>query len=181
MGSVGVAQGICTVVEDGSVCGDKAHARKMCTKHYLRWRKYGDPLTVRQHCQGEDHPNWKGADASFTAQHHRIRRIRGNPDHCEHCGTVKPASRFEWAFNNTGDRNNVWDYLSLCSGCHREFDAGMLPHGEKHHMTTLTETQVIEIRGRAGTLKEIGADFGVSYGTVWNIKNGKTWKHVQGR
>lgn len=56
-----------------------------------------------------------------------------------------------------------------------------MPHGESHPMTTLTETDIREIR----RLREEGAyqttlakKFGVTQGCIWNIINRKTWGHV---
>lgn len=55
--------------------------------------------------------------------------------------------------------------------------------GEDHGLTTLTEEMVSEIRRRyrprVVTLHQLGAEYGVSYSTIFNVVNGKTWGHVQ--
>jgi hypothetical protein len=55
---------------------------------------------------------------------------------------------------------------------------GVKVRGEKNGLTHLTETDVRCIRGMPGTLKEIASHFGVHFGTIHNIKTGKTWGHV---
>ena len=42
----------------------------------------------------------------------------------------------------------------------------------------LTEEQVIEIRETSGTLKALGDHYGVHYGTIRQIKNRETWRHL---
>jgi hypothetical protein len=112
-----MAQGTCTVIEGGSACGDPILRRKMCSKHYQRWKKHGDPLVVLP--MGPK-PNYD-LD-SYGAQHHHVRVARGTPSYCEHCGTNDPDKWYEWAFNHVGNRKNVEDYLRLCRSCHRIFD-----------------------------------------------------------
>lgn len=52
------------------------------------------------------------------------------------------------------------------------------PKGEKHHTTTLTQTQVDEIRVRArkGLFRKLAKEFKVSKTTIANIHYNKTWK-----
>ena len=38
----------CEVVENDVKCGKKQYCRGMCPKHYHRWRRYGDPLLLKQ-------------------------------------------------------------------------------------------------------------------------------------
>ena len=53
-------------------------------------------------------------------------------------------------------------------------------HGEKHGMSKLTERQVriIKYRLNALTTREIADSFRVSFHTIWDIRNGITWRHV---
>jgi hypothetical protein len=37
----------CHIVEHGIPCDKPAKARGLCAKHYQRWQKYGDPLTLK--------------------------------------------------------------------------------------------------------------------------------------
>lgn len=34
----------CKIVESGKICGGKHYGHGMCSKHYTRWRRYGNPL-----------------------------------------------------------------------------------------------------------------------------------------
>ena len=69
----------------------------------------------------EKHPEWKGELASYSAIHHWLKRWKGKPSVCEHCGT-KSAKIFNWA-NLSGEyKRELEDYISLCRKCHHEFD-----------------------------------------------------------
>lgn len=84
---------------------------------------------------------------------------------------------------NTDDRlcNIRWDTPSnnqkdkLKHGTHRQ--------GEKINFAKLTEDQVREIksnpRGTGVTLKQYAKKYNVNWMTIWDIENGRTWKHVK--
>jgi hypothetical protein len=79
-------------------------------------------LATGLHGRGEAHPLWKGAAASYSTLHARLRRLLGSATHCSvwDCG----ASYFEWA-NLTGDYGDPDDYVQMCGRCHRRFDAAV--------------------------------------------------------
>lgn len=57
------------------------------------------------------------------------------------------------------------------------------PSGETHHLSKLTEAQVLEIRrlyatNEHGTRKKLREAYGVSEGCIRNILDGFTWKHI---
>ena len=65
---------------------------------------------------------------SYTAVHKRLRKDRGTPSCCEHCGTAT-AKKFEWAFTGEGHESGGWSadlsqYIRLCTSCHIRFDHG---------------------------------------------------------
>lgn len=70
---------------------------------------------------GEDHPAWKGEEASYSGVHAWIKRVMGAPNRCELCGTDEER-KYHWA-NISGkylrDKN---DYMQLCVPCHKRFD-----------------------------------------------------------
>lgn len=73
-----MAKATCSV--DG--CGESVRARSWCLKHYTRWRRHGDPLSVKP-----------GGNGLVTPLIERIwRRIERRPDGC-----------WEW----TGHRTNL--------------------------------------------------------------------------
>jgi hypothetical protein len=51
-------------------------------------------------------------------------------------------------------------------------------HGEKHGMAKLTEDKIRTIRMSSKTQRQLAKDFGVSQGTIWQIKHRNYWKHV---
>lgn len=63
---------------------------------------------------------------SYTAVHKRLRKDRGTPSECEHCGTTE-AKKFEWAYAGPGHENGAYSadlsqYIRLCTSCHLKFD-----------------------------------------------------------
>ena len=42
----------CVVVEDGKVCARSIYGNGMCSKHYQRWWKHGDPLVNKRGTRG---------------------------------------------------------------------------------------------------------------------------------
>ena len=60
---------------------------------------------------------------------------------------------------------------------------GVQPKGSKHGCAKLTEWQVVDIKaklGPPGADKALAARYGVSERTIWEIKRGRTWRHVTG-
>lgn len=59
-------------------------------------------------------------------------------------------------------------------------DAGRFTRGTVHGNSKLTDDQVIQIRQNPEGLKsyQLAQKFGVSTGTISNIKSGKIWRHV---
>lgn len=132
-----------TCMVDG--CDARHFSRGWCAKHYNRWRKHGDPLRVDRggfaHPKGEANPVWVGDRASYGTIHNRLRKMRGTPSRCDHCGTTGTAAIYQWALD--WDRvsevkhwpkrrrgrvemlpysTKVEDYIRLCLPCHRAFD-----------------------------------------------------------
>jgi hypothetical protein len=169
-------------------CGGAQKAKKLCGTHYERQRKHGDPGIVlkagaKPGRTGELSSQWKGDSAGIDAQHKRISAVRGTPKSCEQCGTTDPDQYYHWAFNNTGDRLNIWDYLRLCVTCHRRFDDAYCPRGSRHGMAKLTESDIPEIfamRGEKKTLRAIAEAFGVTVQAIHDVLSGKTWGHLSG-
>lgn len=54
--------------------------------------------------------------------------------------------------------------------------------GSKHHGAKLTEAdipKIFKMKAMGGTLKTIGAEFGVHFSIISDVLNRKTWKHVE--
>lgn len=58
--------------------------------------------------------------------------------------------------------------------------AGRFARGSAHGASKLTDAQIVEIRRNADGLrtKDLAARYGVSAGTISNIRTGKIWRHV---
>lgn len=171
-------------------CTNEIKSKKLCGTHYERQRKHGSPDIVLKSgvkpgtLTGDLSPSWKGDEAGLDAQHKRVVRKRGRPQKCSQCGTEDPAKYYHWAFNNTGDRNNVWDYNRMCAGCHRSYDDEFAPRGSRHGNAKLTEgdiPRIFAMREEGSLLREIASEFGISIGTLSAVLDGKTWKHVARR
>lgn len=52
-------------------------------------------------------------------------------------------------------------------------------HGEAHHNSVITNKQAMEIKAATGTQRSIARRYGVSQYTVWGIRSGKTWRHLE--
>ena len=70
---------------------------------------------------GDEHPLWRGDQASYLAFHKRVERARGKPQHCKRCGMSDPDRKYQWA-NLTGNYADIWDYERMCVPCHVTFD-----------------------------------------------------------
>lgn len=54
-------------------------------------------------------------------------------------------------------------------------------HGLRHHSNRLTEAQVREIKHRLAlgqSIRDMAAEFGVTYSAIYLIANGKNWKYL---
>lgn len=80
---------VCNVIENGSGCGEKHYGRGMCSRHYQRWRRHGDPLAGRRReeprgdaCKVVDCPDPVKARNLCNGHLHRLYRY-GDPEHVE--------------------------------------------------------------------------------------------------
>lgn len=76
------------------------------------------------------------------------------------------------------------DHLFLGTGAdnHRDMmEKGRqnIPFGERHHCAKLTVQQVLEIRLSKDRGTALALKYGVDKSTVYKIRDGKKWKHVQ--
>jgi len=74
----------------------------------------------RQHPTGAEHPMWAGDDAKYAAIHAWVRRYKGTPSSCEHCG--RKSGRLQWANKDHEYRRLLEDYIRLCAKCHYRYD-----------------------------------------------------------
>lgn len=74
----------------------------------------------------DKHSQWKGDLVGYYALHSWVKRKKGNPHCCEHCGKIgmKVGNRWniEWANIDHKYRRVLEDYFGLCKDCHRDYD-----------------------------------------------------------
>jgi hypothetical protein len=99
--------------------------------------KYCSPecyhLASRQF-RGERKGNWRGDNVGYAALHDWVRRNRGAPTCCEHCGTTE--GRIEWANKSKEYRRDLEDWLALCKACHWAYDMPTCDRGHERNAET---------------------------------------------
>lgn len=81
---------------------------------------------------GKENHLWKGDNVGYRAMHDWIRREKGTPDICEHCGMIGSLEkkRLVWANKSHKYLRDINDWMRLCYPCHRKYD---FPY-EKHRI-----------------------------------------------
>lgn len=90
----------CIIVVAGELCGKRVAARDMCSKHYTRWQRHGDPLT-----ETRSSPMPPGAIEKY----------------CPRCQTVKSLGMFNLRPNG---RPKGW-----CAPCEQAYQAERVATG----------------------------------------------------
>lgn len=98
--------------------------RKAITNLFER-NGYQSRIAAKRDQRGDKNHNWKGEDSGYKISHERLRALKGQPKHCEFCGTTDPSLQYDWA-NMTGQYDDLDDYKRLCRSCHRKFDRSIL-------------------------------------------------------
>lgn len=70
---------------------------------------------------GKDNWQWVGDKVSYPALHTWVRRWKGTPHKCEHCGSTD-KKKYEWANIDHKYNRNLDDWIRLCTKCHRKYD-----------------------------------------------------------
>lgn len=178
-------------------CGKKVNSRKMCSMHYARWRKYGDPLAVAHIPKGAAwlflqnameintdecipwpfYANSKGYGRIHRgASSHLVSRVICAATHGEP-PTKKHQAAHDCGFSGCVNRRHIkWKTAT-------ENDAdkdrhGTRPHGETSSKTKLSANLAVTIFQRVwgGEKQEaLAAEYGVTAVAISDIKCGKTW------
>jgi len=104
----------------------ESNKRKFCSKDcYIRYQKTTDlPGRYKKGHQGmleDEHPNWKGENASYSAKHYWVSSRFGRPSKCEFCET-EDSPKYEWANVSGNYIRERSDWKRLCKKCHIAFD-----------------------------------------------------------
>jgi hypothetical protein len=181
-------------------CPKPTFARGWCVAHYAKWKKYGDPLVVKQvQFHGKtlqerfDQYTDKTGDCWLWVGHRDANgygrlNINGQP---------MLAHRVSWMIHH-GDVGNSYvlhkcdnpqcvNPVHLFIGTQQDNITDMHTKGRsrqghkigsEHGMAKLNDGQVLQIRRNEESLSEAAIKYGVSETNVRDIRNGKTWKHL---
>lgn len=182
-------------------CGNKVFAKGWCSKHYTRWYKYGDPLTLRQE---QNH--------GLTLVQRLLAR-REERDGCWEWTGSRDAKgygrlnidnipvlvhRASWtAFNgpipedahvlHRCDNPKCFKPEHLFLGDHQMNMADKMQkkrhrfgvsRGTDHGCAKLTDDQVREIRASEGPSRIVAEAYNISGRQVRDIRARKVWKHI---
>jgi hypothetical protein len=190
----------CAVVE----CSQIASARGWCQKHYMRWRKHGDPTAllraengepvawIRRHAttpdgecliwpfgragKGYAGPVWPDGSAG--------RCVTAGRYMCELVHGPAPTEIHETAHSCGNGAEGCIHPLHMRWATPRENDADKTAHGTRlvginQPGAKLDDEKVRAIRSSKGTQQSIADRFGVSRNAVRQVLSGRTWGHVK--
>ncbi len=101
-------------VRSSNFCSGECYRNSKSFKH--RQEKY---QFKKGQYANEKHPEWKGENVGYSGLHYWVKRYKGKPQKCEHCGSTK---KIQWA-NQSGEyKRKLEDWIALCVPCHRLYD-----------------------------------------------------------
>lgn len=71
---------------------------------------------------GKNNSMWKNDQVGYGALHDWVRRYKGKPLTCEHCGKSYKERKLHWANKSHTYKRDLTDWLSLCVPCHSKYD-----------------------------------------------------------
>lgn len=189
-------------------CSAPSRASGYCTKHYLRFRRHGDPLRVKNNIpprgeiwaffeaaksyQGDDCLTWP---FSRDGRGYGYLRLRGDgafkkrPAHRAICEAVygPPPDPTQLATHRCGNGHlGCVSPKHLKWATHKENMEDMVAHnrstrGSKNPVAKLTADDVRKIRSLLGTMSQpaIARMFGVSQPNISCIKREISWGHTR--
>jgi hypothetical protein len=186
-------------------CGREAKGRRMCSSHYYRVKKFGDPLAgstpkngaplrhlneVVLTYSGDDCLKWPFATSRsgggygklyFGGRLQTVSRIV-----CEKVNGPPPTPWHQAAHNCGRGHEGCVNPRHMRWATRTENMADKVAHGtgvrgEAHKLAKLSEADVRQILALKGKMlqREIGQMFGVRANTVSVIQSGRKWAHLQ--
>ena len=71
--------------------------------------------------RGENSYAWRGDKCCYQRLHQWVKRWKGKPMKCEHCGTEE-KKMYHWANKSHNYLRDLNDWISLCVPCHKQYD-----------------------------------------------------------
>lgn len=183
------------------LCTKEQRTRGLCTAHYAKWRKYGDPTVVKQRqlhgltLQERFEANVSKSDGCWEWTGYRDPNGYGRLN-----VGLKPvlAHRISWQLNRHKLKGSQFvlhkcdnppcvrpDHLFIGSQADNLADKMRKKRhrygvsiGTAHGRCKLTEEQVREIRAWNGPSRVIAEKFGISQSNASDIINRRIWKHL---
>jgi hypothetical protein len=121
-------------------CEKPQNYNGMCKLHASRVARHGDPFAYTSHrernlARGEANPNWTGSNATYSAIHQRLPRVKGRAaDHpCAECG----GNAKQWSYDHADPDERTSEfgpystdldrYIPRCVPCHKTLDLEVNP------------------------------------------------------
>lgn len=178
-------------------CTLEARARGLCNRHYLRWKRHGDPLGGRRTLAGEPLSFFEWALTSETDEcivwpfskatagygtmwldgdtvnvpREVLRRTKGEPPRALMVSAHSPGVCHNPSCIN---RRHLRWATEEENAADRKID-GTHRVGEATNSAKLTVDQVRKIRRDERSSREVAQAFDVSVKNVWSIRAGRTW------
>lgn len=180
-------------------CDSKHYCHDFCVKHYGRWKKHGDPMSLKRqsnkgmpvterfmlYVEKQDEGCWIW-NGSFAGD-----RYGWFWDGSENIGAHRFSMR---EFNgvdvngfqvrHTCDNPRCVNPSHLLLGSHQDnmddkTDRKRQTRGREVNTAKITETQAIEITQSTKPAKAIAEEYGLHWSTVYRIRNGIYWKSAK--
>jgi len=184
------------------LCGGRAIARQLCSKHYWRWRRNGDPVKgrvapgvlvdwLKSHSThlGSECLQWPFArnESGYGAVSFGGVRTLASRAMCIIAHGEPPSPTSEAAHSCGRGASGCVNPAHLRWASPRENSADRLAHGtsnrgERNGFSKLSEHDISEIRRLRGQVPRVhlAKRFGVSAGHVTKIQAGGSWEWLGG-
>jgi len=178
-------------------CSSPHKARGYCRRHYMLWRRHGNPLTTAAAPRGApmawiiDNAKHSG-DACLLWPFSRLANGRAQISGgsaarvmCEIVNGPPPSDQHEAAHSCgkgheacINPRHLRW--ATQVENAADKIEHGTVVQGAAHPVSKLTERDIVEIRDLAGreTQRVIAERYGMRQSSISFIINRKSWKHV---
>lgn len=185
-------------------CKSRPVAHGWCNRHYLRFRKHGDPVAVGHSCTSDAEAKFRESvritETDECIEWSLTRHKKGYGVFyigASGSGRSFLAHRFSFEMHNRplADGEHVRHKCDnppcvnprhLLAGSNADniadkVERGRQPRGEATAIAVLREPEVLEIRAKWGSgsrVSDLARDYGVSPSTVSAVVNRRSWRHI---